>query len=106
MLFMEMKAGADLASDAIFRSERSPCHYTARRIEMSVFTEYVTETPEVMPGGCETAESPPSRYVKEHTYCFLCARTYFYRLTERCPRCGSRSVQHYTSDELNLFRYS
>lgn len=42
---------------------------------------------------------------KEHTYCFMCARTYFSRVLERCLRCGSDSVQHYTSHDLSLLAH-
>ena len=37
-----------------------------------------------------------------HTECFSCARIFFDRFLEQCPRCGSRSVQQYTTGELNL----
>ncbi|MGH9358392.1 MAG: hypothetical protein ACRD1O_04370 [Terriglobia bacterium] len=43
------------------------------------------------------------RTTKEHTHCFICARTYFYRLLNRCPRCASRVLRHYSSDELRHF---
>src|SRR5690348_6433437 len=40
---------------------------------------------------------------KEHSECFTCSRMFFGRHLERCPRCGSRSLQHYTAGELDLF---
>lgn len=48
------------------------------------------------------AENEGRTNKKEHTYCFMCARTYFSRILERCVYCASNSVQHYTSRELNL----
>ncbi|MDE3179390.1 MAG: hypothetical protein KGM47_06975 [Acidobacteriota bacterium] len=58
-------------------------------------------------GGVTSMTAPETRaggyfQEKEHTSCFICARTYFWQIVRQCPRCRSRSVQHYTSDELNL----
>lgn len=50
----------------------------------------------------EAESEAPRKNRKEHTYCFMCARTYFSRILERCARCASRSVQHYTSHDLSL----
>ncbi len=40
---------------------------------------------------------------EQHTECFTCARIYFDEVLHKCPRCGSNSVRHYNTDELNLF---
>lgn len=45
---------------------------------------------------------PPWKHQKAHTYCFTCACTYFSRILESCARCGSRALQHYSSEELTL----
>lgn len=45
------------------------------------------------------------RHRKEHTYCFMCARTFFSRVLDRCLHCASNSVQHYTSHDLTLLAH-
>lgn len=54
------------------------------------------------PRGNGTRRARIVRRLKEHTACFICARTYFRRIIYRCPHCSSSAVQHYTSEELNL----
>ncbi len=44
-----------------------------------------------------------TRELKKHTECFNCSRTYFDRFFEACPHCGSDSVLHYSSEEMNYF---
>jgi len=44
-----------------------------------------------------------TRQLKKHTECFNCSRTYFDRFFEACPHCGSDSVLHYSSEEMNYF---
>ncbi len=41
-------------------------------------------------------------FVKQHTECFTCSRFYFNELVQRCPCCGSESIQHYSTDDLGL----
>lgn len=70
---------------------------------MTSLREHTTHGLEVFSGEYPAGDSEFRRYVKEHTYCFMCARTYFCRMLDECPHCGSQSIQHYTSDELHLF---
>lgn len=71
---------------------------------MSVLTEKVTGLRAVVKGRKRGLEAAP-RNTKEHTYCFMCARTYFSRVLGRCLHCASDSVQHYTSYELTLLAH-
>jgi hypothetical protein len=41
--------------------------------------------------------------VTRHTECFICSRIYFNRLLHSCPHCGSTTVRHYDSEDLNYF---
>lgn len=69
---------------------------------MSALTKQVAENLTAAFRELEAESEAPSKSRKEHTYCFMCARTYFSRILERCTRCASRSVQHYTSHDLSL----
>lgn len=42
-------------------------------------------------------------YMKKHTECFTCSRFYFGVTLAACPRCGSKALQHYSTEEMNLF---
>jgi len=48
---------------------------------------------------------PKRGYTKKHTECFSCSRIYFDRLLASCPHCGSATVRHYNSEELNYFSH-
>lgn len=43
---------------------------------------------------------------RRSTQCFICSRIYFDRELSKCPNCGSNSLQHYTSADLNHFAHN
>ena len=46
---------------------------------------------------------PHQERIEKHTQCFTCSRIYFDELFHSCPHCGSATVRHYNSEELNHF---
>ena len=46
--------------------------------------------------------SPVRQGLHQNTQCFTCSRLYFGKHLDKCPRCGSDAVQHYSEDELGL----
>ena len=40
--------------------------------------------------------------LRQNSQCFTCSRLYFGKTFNKCPRCGSDSVQHYSEGELGL----
>lgn len=38
-----------------------------------------------------------------HTECFMCGRIYFDQVLHKCPGCGSVSLQHYSTEDLDSF---
>jgi len=46
--------------------------------------------------------SPVRQGLRQNTQCFTCSRLYFGKALNKCPRCGSDAVQHYSEDELGL----
>ncbi|HEX5483454.1 MAG TPA: hypothetical protein VFZ08_12590 [Terriglobia bacterium] len=45
----------------------------------------------------------PLAQTHQHTECFTCSRFYFGETLTACPRCGSQALQHYSTEEMNLF---
>ena len=39
----------------------------------------------------------------QSTQCFACSRIYFDRVLQKCPRCKSESLHHYTTADLVHF---
>lgn len=35
-------------------------------------------------------------------HCFACGRWYYHVRLDRCPRCASDAIEHYTASELQL----
>jgi hypothetical protein len=76
----------------------------ALRLPVTVDGRRPTQTRELPGRDCE----PPSNNTSAtrssaNTQCFICSRIYFDQSLQRCPHCNSESLQHYTSDDLNLF---
>ena len=50
----------------------------------------------------QEAASAVRQGLRQNTQCFTCSRLYFGKALNKCPRCGSDAVQHYSEDELGL----
>jgi len=50
----------------------------------------------------QEAVSPLSQRLRRNTQCLTCSRLYFGKDFDRCPRCASDAVRHYSEDDLGL----
>ena len=50
----------------------------------------------------QEAASAVRQGLRQNTQCFTCSRLYFGKALNKCPRCGSDAVQHYSENELGL----
>lgn len=76
----------------------------ALRVTFTVDTRRPTQRRELTGRDCEQLSNNTSATRSSaNTQCFICSRIYFDQSLHRCPHCNSESLQHYTTDDLNLF---
>jgi hypothetical protein len=76
----------------------------ALRLPVTVDSRRPTQTRELPGRDCQRQSNNSSTTrSSQNTQCFICSRIYFDQNLQKCPHCNSKSLQHYTTDDLNQF---